>query len=165
MELRQLVETEHKRFYANKGTEEIPTYEVRLTNNGHKVLKKTGTRNIYNQIQEAKDECDVLEINRRAIMGDPNAIQKIQNTGERYGDMTTIPTSILEAKQMIIDVEKAFNELPINVRKEFNNSVDEFMAGTTNGKVKEVFEKIAPKKQEVEKETTTEITTNKEQVL
>lgn len=147
MELRQL-KKDRERFYSNSGREEIPTYEIRLTNNGHKVLKETGKRNIYNVIQQAKDECDVIEINRRALLGDANAIARLQNTGEKYGDMTTMPTTLLEAKQMITDVEKAFRELPVEVRKEFNNSVDEFMAGTTNGKVKEVIEKVAPKDKE-----------------
>ena len=164
MELRQLTEKTHKRFYTESGREEIPKREIRLTNTGSKVLKDTGIKiNIYDRIQECKNECDVIEITRRAMVGDQVALQKLQKVGNSYGDMTVMPTSLLEAKQIIIDAEKSFEQLPLEIRKEFNNNVDEFLAGTKNGKIKEVVEKHLPKKEEKAEELTKK--EDKEQVL
>ena len=71
-------------------------------------------------------------------MGDINAIAKIKNVRDNYGDTTKIPSNLMEAQQMIIDAKKAFDQLPKEIRQKFNNNAMEFMAD--EAKVKEVTE-------------------------
>lgn len=120
------------------GEQTITNYEMRMTKSGHKYLAETGTVNIYDKIQDNKNACDVKKIVQRAVMGDINAIARIKNVRDNYGDTTKIPSNLMEAQQMIIDAKKAFDQLPKEIRQKFNNNAMEFMAD--EGKVKEVTE-------------------------
>lgn len=134
MKFRQLYDTPTRPSPA--GNRIIPKYEMRMMKNGHKYLAKTGEVNIYERIQDYKDECDAKKIVQRAKMGDPNAIARIQNAKTNYGDTTLLPKNLMEAQQMIIDGKKAFAELPKEIREKFNNDPMQFMADEK--KVREV---------------------------
>lgn len=128
----------------------IPHYEMRLTKNGQKYLSQVGQKNLYNIIQDHKDECDVKQIIRRAKMGDPSALMKLQNTNAKYGDMTLQPKNLIEAHQMITDAKKAFYELPTEVREKFGNDPIKFMADEK--KVNEVLTNYMKEKGIITKE-------------
>lgn len=144
--------------FSPSGNPIIKHYEMRLTKSGHKYLAEVGEKNLYNLIQDHKDECDIKQIIRRAQMGDPTALMKLQNTNKKYGDMTLQPANLIEAHQMITDAKKAFYELPTEVREKFGNDPLKFMADEK--KVNEVLtnylkEKGVIKEEvKVQKETT-----------
>lgn len=156
MKFRNQFDNEDLTKYANTtGTEEIDDYDVRLNSNGVKQLvKKKTKRNIYQKIQQYKDECDIYEILRRS---DPERRQgleqqiinaNLQDDGQIY-DMTQIPTNLIQARQMLIDADKKFNSLPIELRKEFNNNPNEFIAAANNGTLHNKIDRIINKKKEV----------------
>ena len=121
---RQLKDT--KTPYSPAGSKEKTRYEMRMTKTGHKYIKAVETINIYDRIQDNKDECDAKKIVKRATMGDPNAIAKIKQVKTNYGDTTLMPHNLMEAQQMIIDGKKAFDSLPKEIREQFNNDHMQF---------------------------------------
>lgn len=158
MKFRQLNETPTA--FSPAGTQIKKIYEMRMTKTGHKYLKETNEINMYERIQERKDECDAKKIIQRAKLGDPNAIARIQNAKTNYGDTTLLPKNLMEAQQMIMDGKKAFYELPKEIREKFNNDPMQFLAD--ENKVKEVtidYLKAKGAWKEEVKETSTE--TNK----
>lgn len=70
---------------------------------------------------------------------DPSVLN--QRIGQ-YGDFTQMPKTLAEFQQMALDMEHAFNELPLDVRKQFDNSVDKFIHDAGS---KEWFDKLGNK--------------------
>ncbi len=125
----------------------IDTYSIEINKDtGKKELKATGKTNIYEFIQKSLEDTKVYNILKKCEMGDTEALNRAVGA---YGDFTSAPRSLAEAQQLIINAEKEFNSLPLEIRKEFNYSVSEFLAGFGNGKVSQVLEARSPK-QEVE---------------
>ena len=152
MKFRNQFDNEDLTQYINiSGTKEIEDYEVRLNSNGIKqLIRKQTKKNIYDRIQAAKDECDIYEILRRS---DPNMRESLENriikanlidTGEVY-DLTDMPTSLVQARQMLIDADNKFKTLPLEVRKEFNNNANEFLAAANNGTLQTRIDKLIKK--------------------
>lgn len=112
----------------------VPTYGKKVLDNGTIKVVETGKTNIYEKIQASKDETLVYNILDRFNAGDVSALQ--QRKGQ-YGDFTQAPKSLVEAQQALIDAENYFYSLPIEVRKEFNHSVNEFLHSAGNGKLAE----------------------------
>lgn len=155
MKFRQLEET--KTPVSPAGNRIQKKYEMRMMKNGHKYIAETGEVDIYEHIQERKDECDAKKIIQRARMGDPNAIAKIQNARTAYGDTTLMPSNLMEAQQRIIDGKKAFYELPKEIREKFNNDPMQFMADEK--KVNEVTTEYLKDKGVIKEEQKTPETT------
>lgn len=120
---------------------------MRLTSRGSKRLVEDGTINIYDKIQSHKDECEVKIIVARALAGDPEAIMRVNGTRKTYGDTTQIPKTLLEAKQMIIDAENSFYKLPKELREQFGNNIDKFLAAADAGEINEEIMKYLKKHQ------------------
>ena len=137
MEFMQL-KSSSETIYSPAGSRIKEVHEMRMTKSGHKYISKVGEINIYERIQDHKDECDAKKIIQRAKLGDSNAIARIQNARTNYGDTTLIPHNLMEAQQMIIDGKKAFNSLPKEIREKFNNDPMQFLANEQ--KVAEVTE-------------------------
>ena len=54
---------------------------------------------------------------------------EILNKREAFsGDVTMVPGSLLEAAMMLQDRENEFNQLPIDIRREFNFNFNEYIA-------------------------------------
>lgn len=129
----------------------IPTFGLKIGKDGKKELQQTGTTNLYEKIQASKEQTLIYNVLERYNNGELDVLNK--STG-MYGDFTNLPTSLAEAQQKIIDAENTFNTLPLEVRKEFNHSVTEFLASFSNGN----FEKVIKKLQKVETPTTEQTT-------
>ena len=126
----------------------IDTYSIEINKDtGKKELKATGKTNIYEFIQKSLDDTLVYNILKKFEAGDLDALNRAVGA---YGDFTNAPRSLAEAQQLIINAEKEFNKLPLDVRKEFNYSASEFLAGFGNGKVQQVFTKNTPKEKDIQ---------------
>ena len=163
MKFRNQFDNEDLNKYINQsGTKEIEDYEVRLNKDGIKQLvKKSTKKNIYDRIQASRDECNIYEILRRS---DPAMRESLENriikanltdTGEVY-DITDMPTNLVQARQMLIDADNKFKTLPLEVRKEFNNNANEFLAAANNGTLQKRIDKLITKtKKEVKVDEST----------
>ena len=101
-------------------------------------IERIGQTNIYEQIQEEHDATKIENILHSVAMGDLAALQQREAT---YCDTTTMPKNLREAQDLVIRLKDEFYDLPLEVRKEFGNSPEQYVSemGT-----KEYLEKMAP---------------------
>lgn len=90
----------------------------------------TGQTDAYKAIQIAAEGVDLKSLLARYINGDESALGV--DVGS-YADLTTAPKTLLEARLKLIDAEKKFESLPVDVRKEFNNNFNEFLSSVGSG--------------------------------
>lgn len=132
------------------GSGMVPVYKPIVKPDGTIELKKTGEHDLYAEIQSHKDSTDINEIIRRFIeTGDVTLFQVRQGS---YGDFTEMPKTYAEMFQRMIDAEIAFNQLPPNVKEQFNNNVTEFLAAMGTEKMEQVFSKPVDKPVDDQKE-------------
>lgn len=115
-----------KRFYCKSGSRLAAKHAVRIDDNGHKTIVATGEyTNIYEKIQSHKDECDIAKILERC---DVEGYEILNKREAISGDVTMLPTSMLDAAQRLQNMENDFNALPLDVRRKFNFSFTEYIA-------------------------------------
>lgn len=100
------------------------TYAIELDENGHKEVVETGYTNMYAKIQEATAECEISNILAMVMQGDSTALNRAQAA---YLDVTDMPKTLAEAQNAMIKLKNEFNALPLEVRKEFNYSPEEYV--------------------------------------
>lgn len=122
----------------------VPTYGKEVAKDGTVRIVENGKTNIYEKIQASKDETLVYNILDRFKAGDTSVLMQRQGS---YGDFTQAPKTLVEAQQALIDAENYFMSLPLEVRKEFNHSVSEFLASAGSGKLAERHEYFKPPKE------------------
>lgn len=135
-----------KKYTCPTGTEVDKTYEMVITEEGQKKLKHNGFTNRYEKVQSHAEECKIENILAKATV-DPSVLNARQGL---YIDTVNMPKSLAEAQMLMQKVENEFNALPVEVRKEFNNSPEEYIAAYGNekwakavGLVKEAHEENA----------------------
>ena len=110
--------------YTPSGSPIIPTYE-KVTENGDTHLIETGTTNIYDKIQESKDECDIRQIIAKCTAGDPIAIAKLNdNSNVHYGDYTMAHKSLNEINQIQKEASKTWNAMTEQERETIKNLIN-----------------------------------------
>lgn len=115
-----------KRFFSNPGSEWAENHAIRIDDNGHKTLAKTGEKtNIYEKIKSHDLEVDIFEILRRC---DAEGYQILDAAKVIEGDVTVVPKSMMEAQMILQEQENTFNQLPLDIRKQFNFSFTEYIA-------------------------------------
>lgn len=145
-----------KKYTCPTGTKCDKTYEMIINEDGQKKLKQKGFTNRYEKIQSHAEECKIENILARATI-DPSVLNARKG---QYIDTIDMPKSLAEAQMLMQKVENEFNSLPVEVRKEFNNSAEEYIAtyggekwAKKLGLVKEAKEENATeKKEEVKKD-------------
>lgn len=127
-----------KHRYTPEGTHYINTYQECLDDLGRLTLERTGQTNVYEKIQEEHEATKIESILHAVAMGDLEALKQREAT---YCDATTLPHSLREAQDLVIRLRDEFYNLPLEVRKEFSNSPEQYVSemGT-----KEFVEKMAP---------------------
>lgn len=123
-------EKERKRYYAPIGSHYENKFAMSIDDNGHKTLRKTGEKvNVYELIQAHRDEVDLEKLIER-IETEGNEI--LDRRSAMTGDVTAVPKSMLEASQLMQSAENDFNKLPIDLRRQFNFSFNEYLAAASN---------------------------------
>ena len=112
------------------------TYKMHVDEDGKRELKKSGVYNLYADIQSYKDSVSIDYILTRFVNGDETALSRVQGI---YGDFTQMPTTMAELQQRVIDAEHLFNNLPLEIREQYNFSASEFFAQLDSDKTKAIF--------------------------
>lgn len=116
--------------FTKPGSRYADKHAIKIDENGHKTLNKTGERtNIYLKIQAHADECDIEKILSRAEVEGYEILDRREVIS---GDVTLVPKSLLEAQITLQKQENDFNKLPLEVRKKFNFSFTEYIAEAGN---------------------------------
>lgn len=105
------------------GTEFDKTYNVFVDEKGKRKLRCTGETNRDAKIQAHKDECLVENILAKATL-DPSILNK---TSGLYFDTTTLPKTLAEAQNAIIQIQGEFDKLDAETKLKFDNSVEKYV--------------------------------------
>jgi hypothetical protein len=119
----------HSRVFSNVGSREHILYSPVLDENGHLELEESGVENIYDMIQSHKDSCDINLLVKRFAAGEYDVLEKRQG---QYLDATQFPATYAEMLNNVIDGEKRFYELPVEVRARFGHSFTQWLASMDN---------------------------------
>lgn len=125
-----------ERQLSNVGSGMKDTYKMHVDDDGKRELRKSGTYNLYAEIQSYKDSVSIDYILSRFVNGDESALSRVQGI---YGDFTEMPKTMAELQQRIIDAEDLFYQLPLDIRSQYNHSPSEFYAQLDSEKTKNIF--------------------------
>ena len=145
--------TERKIKYTPSGSRIQPTY-TKGVEKGITKLIKTGTTDIYEKIQQYKDECDIKTILARCQAGDISVLNKTKGF---YGDFSNLPKSLNELNMFNKSAEQKFMELPAEIREEFDQDYGKFAYELEKGTAGAKLEKYM-KVEQVEQTAETQIT-------
>lgn len=144
----------HKRYHCSAGTRFENDYQEQINKKtGCLELVKIGKKNIYELIQQDLESTKIENILHKLAIGDYSVLKQAELT---YVDESDFPKSLMEAQNIVIKAKQEFESFPVEVKKLFNNSAEQYVSeiGT-----KEFLEKMAPfndealKKQKAEKES------------
>lgn len=102
-----------------------PVYSVRLDPQGHKEVYQSGQTDLYAKIQASLEETKVENIVRRFLQGDTAALSQ---TSPVFLDVSAYPGSLMEANNLIVRIKSEFWSLPLDVRQEYGNNPDKYVA-------------------------------------
>ena len=125
-------------------SEYVNNYQEEIDEDGKLSLVITGVKNMGQEIESHGDECKIENILAAAARGDMSGLQQRE---AYYVDTTEMPKTLMEAQNIVIKAKQEFYTLPLEVRKEFDNSpemyVSEMGTETFNKKMAPYNKKIA----------------------
>lgn len=133
---------ERKRVYVESGSGETKEFKIEKNK-----LVKTGTKDLYSEIQSHKEECDIEQIISRVKLGDTSGLREDGN----YIDCTVFPKGLNKTREMIAKAEDEFNKLPIEIRNKFGNDFDNYMNAYGTEEFNKILMPGTTKKEEIEK--------------
>lgn len=98
----------------------------RFDYNGNIELVEEGLRNVYDEIQSYADECSMDNILRRFAAGDVSVLSKSQGV---YVDASQLPEHFVDMCNLVADVERKFNLLPVEERAAYENNFVKYALG------------------------------------
>lgn len=106
-------------------------YQLETEPDGNTHLVEVGTKDIYQEIQSFKDSCTLENIVRRALNGDPTALQQRQGV---FGDARFDANDLIAANNAVKQAQNVYRSLSAEKRAEYG-SFDEFVKsfGTIEG--------------------------------
>ena len=129
---------DRSKIYSNPGDRIAPVYSKVAGENGKVELKETGSRDIYSEIQSHAASVDIKNIMLRYEREQDPAI-----LNQRKGifiDTSEMPKTYAEVQQIIIAETNRFNQMPLEVRKAFNFSVEEYVASIGTEKFNQLMQ-------------------------
>lgn len=109
------------------------------------VFEQTGKHSQSEYINSFRSTTDIKEIFKRYQAGDVSVLEK--RIGE-YADTVGAPESLLDAKLMLMNGEKIWNEIPASMKEKYDNSVEKFITAAMNG---ELNADLASSQEEIKK--------------
>lgn len=116
----------------------VTTYKAHVEDDGSITLKTSGKVSIYDEIQSHADSVNIeLLLKRFQQTGDDSMLMVRQ---AYYGDFTEMPKTVAEMYQRMADAKDIFAKLPTDVKAEFNNDPQQFLASFGTEKFFKVFD-------------------------
>lgn len=79
----------------------------------------------YEKIQKPKDSCNVRLLLERAVQSDNTAI--FNQRDKVSADLSGLPNNLLDVMNQFQGVKNYFEGLPVEIKKDFNNNVYDFV--------------------------------------
>lgn len=150
------------REFAPSGKRVVPKYGWKVDEKtSEKYIGVIGETDIYEPIQQALSSTylrDVLDRFDAGAVSLADYKQYIEASKELapYTDVTSMPSTLAEVQQVLIDAENTYNSLPVDLRADFGHSKERFLAAMADGSAGKVLEAYSVrkglKKEEVKKE-------------
>lgn len=131
------------------GQTDEPDYQPGVDENGSEIPVADGVIHRHAQIQSAAVGTTLPELVARASRGDLTAIPAYDESKlDALTDVTTQPTSLMEAQNRIIQAKNIFNKLPAEQRQFYNQDPSQFLSALASGEYAAKF--ISPKKKQAD---------------
>lgn len=128
-------------FYTNPGNRIHPLYSSKVTPKGDIVLEECGKEDIQEYINSFRESCDMSFILHQLSLGNTEVLNQRQMM---FGDFTDMPQNLMEIQQIFIDGEAAFNQLPLETRKQFDNNYRNWLFTSGSDEWNEKMAKLIP---------------------
>lgn len=110
--------------HTDAGSRYKTEYIIELDKDGKKQLKAVGKTNVYEIIQESLEETKIENIIRRATLGDTSVLEKLSG---QFMDISEMPKTFMEMQNMIIKARQEFDKLPLEIKKNFDFSAEQYI--------------------------------------
>lgn len=137
---------EHKRYYVTSGSGYEKEYQEEIDKKtGQKKLVCIGKKDVYALIQTDLESTKIENILHKLAVGDLSVLRQASLT---YVDEKDFPHSLMEAQNIVVKAKQEFEKMPLEVKKLFNNSAEQYVSemGTN-----EFLEKLSPFNDEMKK--------------
>lgn len=137
---------EHKRYYCTSGSRYENEYQEEIDKkSGRKELVVIGKKDVYALIQSDLESTKIENILHKLAVGDLSVLRQAELT---YVDEDDFPHSLMEAQNIVIKAKNEFDKMPVEVKKLFNNSPEQYVSemGTD-----EFIKKLSPYNDEIKK--------------
>lgn len=109
------------RVYSEVGSPDVVTYKTEVLKDGRLVLKPSGKKSLYDDIQSHKESTDIHVLLARYENGDLEALNRAQGV---YANLADMPKNFYEWFNLAKESEQMFMELPLEVREKFGQSFE-----------------------------------------
>lgn len=123
-------------------------YRRSVDEDGSQKLVEAGKEDVYDSIQKAAFGNLLSDLIRRSSLGDLDAIPEPIDS---YGDISEMPNDLLSAHRFLSEAKLKYDALPANLKSEFNNSFENFLAKVGDGSIISVLNSYTSKVDEVKK--------------
>lgn len=136
----------HKRYYCTSGSRYENEYQEEIDKKtGKKKLVVTGKKDVYALIQSDLESTKIENILHKLAVGDLSVLRQAELT---YVDEKDFPHTLMEAQNIVIKAKQEFEKMPVEVKKLFNNSPEQYVSEIgTNDFIK----KMSPYNDEIAK--------------
>lgn len=100
-------------------------YEPRVNPDGTIDLIENGKTDLQEFYNSQAASCDMALLISRYLNGDASVLEARQGA---YFDSTSMPTTYAEMLQTVIDGQRSFEALPVEVKQRFNNDFNQWFA-------------------------------------
>lgn len=113
------------KFVSNPGSPIREVYAPKVNSDGSVSVVATGKENFDQFIQSFALSTDISFILAKLSQGDTSVLHQ---RSPMYGDFSKMPSTYAEVLQLQIDAGRAFDRLPPDVKRKFDNDVNKFLA-------------------------------------
>lgn len=134
------------KFFSPAGDRYRPVYTPEIADDGQIELVQTGVEDLQQYIDSFKDSCDISVMVQRFLAGDETALR---NGNPVFMDLLGAPKTLAEAYAMNFRAEKAFENLPADIKNKFDNNFYRFLSEAGSDSWFEALKQPVPDVKEV----------------
>lgn len=114
---------DRKAHHAPSGERYAIRYIMQYDKNGHKHLIENGRTDLQEIIQKDLESTKIQNIIARCV--NPEELHMLQKTTV---DITKMPTTMMEANNLMIAARQEFDALPLEIKRYYGNSAERYIA-------------------------------------
>lgn len=107
------------KIFTNPGDRMVPIYKPRYNENGVIECVIDGYEDQQEKINAWRDQTDMAYIIHQLKMGNMDVLNQREGS---YEDLTGLPDNFIDAMNILIEREQAFDALPADVKSKFDNN-------------------------------------------